>query len=279
LIADAPPGAAQVADPPRMRAEYEAATATLAGPLEPVADVRDVDGTRIITPADHHGVVLLLHGGGWVVGSPDTHEQLGRMLANRAGARVVLPAYRLAPEHPHPAPLEDSEAALALARELAGDQPIAVAGDSAGGQLAAVLARRHHDLALQALIYPVLDAGMATGSYRRYGVGYPLGAADMAWYLQQLAGDADDPDVSPLRAPDLAGLPPAAILLASHDVLRDEGEAYADRLARAGVAVQLRVIDGTVHGFVRWVARLDLAVEALDWLGAQLRVALQRGDD
>jgi acetyl esterase len=262
-------------DPVQMRAEHDAGTAALAGTAEPVAAVHEVDGTRVVVPADPHGVVLLLHGGGWVIGSPDSYEHVARILANRSGATVVLPDYRLAPEHPFPAALQDAEVALALSRELAGDAPVAVAGDSAGGQLAAVLARRHRDIVHQALIYPVLDAGRDTGSYRRFATGFRLTADDMAWFCAQYGGDPGDPDLSPLRAPDLSGLPPATIVLASHDVLRDEGEAYARRLRGAGVEVTVRVVEGTVHGFIRWTGVVDLARTALDALGADLRSALR----
>lgn len=262
-------------DPIAMRAEHEATTVVVAAPPEAVAEVREVGTTRIIVPQDAFGAIVFLHGGGWVVGSPDSYDHLARILANRSGATVVLPHYRLAPEHPFPAALEDAEAALALARGLVHGEPVAVAGDSAGGQLAAVLARRHPDLALQALIYPVLDAAMDTDSYRAFATGYRLSAADMAWFFQQYGGDPLDPEVSPGIATDLTGLPPAVIYLASHDVLRDEGIDYAHRLRGAGVEVKVEVVRGAVHGFLRWTAIADLAVEALDELGADLRTALR----
>jgi acetyl esterase len=216
--------------------------------------------------------VLLLHGGGWVLGSIESHDHVARLLANASGARVVLPDYRLAPEHPFPAALEDSEIALAAARGF-GD-PVAVAGDSAGGTLAAVLARRHPDLRAQALIYPVLDAAMASESYRVFADGFRLTAEDMAWFFAQYGGDPADPDVSPLVAPDLRGLPPATIVLASHDVLRDEGEAYAERLRAAGVDATVRVYDGMVHGFIRWPGKVDASRAAITELGESLRTAL-----
>ncbi|HEU4657397.1 MAG TPA: alpha/beta hydrolase [Capillimicrobium sp.] len=263
-------------DPALLRADYEALTPEQCGPGEPVATVRDLAEPvpmRVYEPDDAHGTVVFLHGGGWVVGSLDSHDALARALANASGARVVLPDYRLAPEHPYPAALEDAEAALAFARTF-GD-PVAVAGDSAGGGLAAVLARRHRDLRLQALVYPVLDAGMATASYERYAEGYRLTAEDMAWFFETYGGDPDDPDVSPLRARDLAGLPPASITLASHDVLRDEGCAYAERLRAANVDVSVTVVDGMVHGFIRWLAKVDAARAAVTELGGALRAALR----
>jgi acetyl esterase len=272
---DEPPLTA-AADPAQMRADHDAGTAELAGPGEPVARVWDESEPvplRIFEPEGAAGTVLLLHGGGWVIGSIASYDPLARSLANASGARVVLPDYRLAPEHRYPAGLEDCEAVLGYAR-AAFDGPLAVAGDSAGGALAAVLARRHRDLRLQALVYPVLDAAMATASYGTYAEGYRLTAADMAWFFDAYGGDPDDPDVSPLRATDLAGLPPAHILLASHDVLRDEGEAYAERLREAGVEASVTVYDGTVHGFIRWTAKVDAAHAAITELGGALRAAL-----
>lgn len=266
-------------DPAVMRAEHEAGTAAVAAPLEPVAAVTEVGGSRVVVPAgDPVGTILYLHGGGWVVGSPDSYEHVARILANRAGATVVLPDYRLAPEHPFPAALEDAEAALTDARALAGPGPggpVAVAGDSAGGQLAAVLARRHPEIVMQALVYPVLDAAMATDSYRAYATGFRLTAADMAWFFAQYGGDPASLEISPGRAPDLTGLPPTTIYVASHDVLRDEGIDYAQRLRAAGVEVKIEVVRGAVHGFLRWTALSDLANQTLDALGADLRAALR----
>lgn len=264
-------------DPRLMRAEYERVGAELGGAPEPVAEVRELDGPppmRVYVPEAAHGTVLYLHGGGWVLGSPDSHDRLARILANAAGAAVAVADYRLAPEHRHPAAVEDAEAALELV--AAGRPgPLAVAGDSAGGGLAAVLARRHPGLRLQALAYPVLDAGMDTGSYRRHAEGFGLTAEEMAWFFARYGGDPADPDVSPLRARDLSGAPAAFIVLAGHDVLRDEGEAYASRLRAAGVPATVRVHEGMVHGFLRWPARVDAAREAIGELGAALRAALR----
>ena len=267
-------------DPVAVRAAYEAGTAELAGAAHPVAHVDDVGGPprlRVLTPDDARGTVLFLHGGGWVVGSIDTHEHVARLLAQAAGARVVLVDYRLAPEHPYPAAVDDAEAAFAYARETFGG-PLVVAGDSAGGNLAAVLARRHRDaIALQALVYPVLDAHLDSDTYRAFGDGrYGLSHAGMAWYRDLYApADLDDPDVSPLRAGDLSGLPPAALLLASHYVLRAEAEAYAARLDAAGVPTRLTIYDGTVHGFLRWTAVTDIARTAIDDLGSAIRAAVR----
>jgi len=268
-------------DPLVVRAAYEDGTAELAGTPEAVAQVEDVDGPppmRVLSPAKPHGTIVFLHGGGWVVGSIATHDHVARMLANASGARVVLADYRLAPEHPFPAALDDAEAALRWAVETYG-APIVVAGDSAGGNLAAVLARRHRDLVdLQALIYPVTDAHLDSDTYAAFGDGrYGLSRATMAWYRDLYAPpDHGDPDVSPLCATDLAGLPPAIVQLASHDVLRAEGEAYAEALTAAGVPTHLTIYDGTVHGFVRWTRVTDVAQTAIADLGSAIRARIGR---
>ncbi len=224
--------------------------------------------------------MLFLHGGGWVVGSLESHDHVTRMLANASGARIVAVDYRLAPEHPFPAALEDAQAAFAQARDTFG-RPLAVAGDSAGGNLAAVLARHHRaDIALQGLVYPVLDGHLDSDTHAAFGDGrYGLGNAGMRWYRDLYApGDLDDPDVSPLRATDdLSDIPPAAFLLASHDILRAEGEAYAEALSAAGVRTRLTIYDGTVHGFLRWTGVTAIAQTAIADLGAAIRAALGLG--
>lgn len=266
-------------DAQAMRDGIEAGIAVLAGEPEPVDSVADADAdgvpVRVYTPAGAHGVVVLMHGGGWVIGSLDSHDQFARMLANRAGAHVVSVGYRLAPEHPFPAGLNDCLTALDWSRRRFPGEPLAVTGDSAGGNLAAVLARHHRDVRLQALVYPVCDGGMDTRSYLAHGDAYPLTAEAMAWFFEQYAGDVADPDVAPAAAPDaeLVGLPPALVLLASHDVLTDEGVAYAERLQAAGVPTTLSIYPGTIHGFVRWTD-CDLCHQALDELGQALRAAL-----
>jgi acetyl esterase len=266
-------------DPVAVRAAYEEGTADLAGTPETVAHVEDVAGPprmRVIAPADPRGTVVFLHGGGWVVGSIESHEHVARMLANASGARVVLVDYRLAPEHPFPAAIEDAEAALAWVQDAFGG-PIVVAGDSAGGNLAAVLARRHRDaIALQVLVYPVTDAHLDSDTYAAFGDGrYGLSRAGMTWYRDLYAPtDVGDPDVSPLCATDLAGLPPAVFALASHDVLRAEGEAYAEALTAAAVPTHLTIYDGTVHGFLRWTRVTDIAGTAIADLGSAIRARL-----
>ena len=249
-------------------------TEHLAGEGPAVAHVADdtVAGVPVRTYEPEHadGTIAYLHGGGWVLGTLESVDAVCRALANAAGARVVSIDYRLAPEHPFPAGLED---ALAVTRAVDAD---VVAGDSAGGNLAAVVARHLKDrLKLQLLIYPVIEAGVNTPSYGEFGERYGLTAAAMQrfWDLYLDGADGFDPDASPLRAADLEGLPPAYILTASHDVLRDEGEAYAVALERAGVPVTLNRKAGTVHGFWRWQTKA-IARDAVREAGAAVRAVL-----
>jgi acetyl esterase len=220
-----------------------------------------------------------------VLGSSASYRPTVHALANASGAAVVSVDYRLAPEHPFPAPLDDAETALRwLQREAAGlgvdPDRIAIAGDSAGGNLAAVVARRNRDaggppLRFQLLVYPVLDGALDTASYRDFATGYRLTAEEMAECWRGYAGDADrsDPDLSPLRATDLSGLPPALVITAAADPLRDEGEAYAAALRAAGVDAELRRIPGTVHGFWRWLAVAEVSRRTVREAGAALRQA------
>ena len=253
-----------------------------AGPLggEPAAMAEVVEhplAREYVPPGEVCGTVVYVHGGGWAIGSVDSVDRLVRVLALEARARMVSVSYRLAPEHPYPAGLEDVCAALRWASS-AFEGPLAVAGDSAGANLATVAARRTGvPLALQALFYPVCDLGFDTPSYRAFGEGgYRLTRGDMAWFGELYGGEASDPDVSPLRTPldALRGSPPAYVITCSHDVLRDEGEAYAARLREAGVAVELRRWPGMVHGFLRWPGVVDAAREGLAEAGERLRAAL-----
>jgi acetyl esterase len=280
----------------QLRAAHEAETEALSGPGEPVADVRDlaVPGpggdvpVRVYRPDAGDaplGVVVYFHGGGWTYGTLETFDTVVRALANASGALVANVGYRLAPEHPFPAGLDD---ALAVVRwlaghagELGGDpERIAVAGDSAGGNLATVVARRLRGevaLRLQALVYPVCDAGVNTPSYRECADGFGLTAAAMRrfWGLYLAGGEGTQPDASPLRSQDLEGMPPALVLTASHDPLRDEGEAYAAALRDAGVPVVARRYEGTIHGFWRWLAATDVSRRAVEEVGRSLRTALE----
>ena len=231
---------------------------------------------RLYTPLEPTGgTIAYFHGGGWVVGSIDSFDTACRALANASGATVASVGYRLAPEHPFPAALEDC---VAVTRVL--DQPVAVAGDSAGGNLAVGVARRLRDqVDAMALIYPVTDAGLNTPSMRDFKERYGLTAAGLQryWNLYLDGADGFQPDASPLRADDLAGLPPTYVLTAEFDVLRDEGEAFVGKLREAGVDVEHRRFDGTIHGFWRWMAATPKTREAIDAVGAWLRGALRAG--
>jgi len=275
---------------------HAAGAATLHGPPVPVAAVADraIPGpagdlrVRVYTP---HGeppvpIVVWLHGGGWVVGTVDTYDTICRALAAAVPAVVVAVDYRLAPEHRFPAAVEDSYAATLWASRnaaaLGGSQRrLAVAGDSAGGNLAAVVALGARDrggpaIGFQLLVYPITDAAMDTASYREKADGYYLTAAGMRWYWDHYLGGADGlrPDASPLRAAFVGGLPPALVVTAEHDPLRDEGEAYAARLRDAGVAAAVSRYPGMVHGFFRWRAVTATADACLQEAAAAVRVAL-----
>jgi acetyl esterase len=204
--------------------------------------------------------VVLLHGGGWVIGDLDTHDNTARQIARDARVVVVSVGYRLAPEAPFPAAVEDAIAATLWvaehADELGGDERVAVAGDSAGGNLAAVVTQHFRDtdgpaLAAQLLIYPATDVAGDYPSRTENGTGYFLETATMEWFFDHYAGSETDIDarLSPLHAEDLSGLPPAVVVTAEYDPLRDEGEAYAQALADAGVRVEQCRFDGMIHGF------------------------------
>jgi acetyl esterase len=237
------------------------------------------------SPDDNLPVVVYFHGGGWTIGSVDVYDPVTRALANAANAIVVSVEYRLAPEHPYPEPLDDCWTALEWVTKntplFEGDPGrIAVAGDSAGGNLAAVVALMARDanmpLALQVLIYPVVDAAMTTPSYAENGEGRLLEAKQMQWFLDcYTRGDADSADwhISPLRAPDVSNVAPAVVITAEYDVLRDEGEAYAKRLADAGVPVEQTRYDGTIHAFFALPAVLDDGKQAMHQVAAALQKA------
>ncbi|MEU9030789.1 alpha/beta hydrolase [Streptomyces sp. NPDC048383] len=238
--------------------------AAVPGPPGPeVASVRDtVAGgvpVRVYDPAPDAAdrpLVVWFHGGGWVMCGLDTHDRLCRELALASGAVIVSADYRLAPEHPWPAAADDALSVLLWARAEApalGCDParVVVAGDSSGGNLAAVTALRAPELvAGQLLAYPPLDASMGSASVTTYGRDHFHTAAHMAWYWDQYGGDPAHPHVSPLCAPDLAGLPRALIVLADCDPLRDEGLAYGRRLGEAGVDCEVRLHPGVFHGFL-----------------------------
>ncbi|MCW5748749.1 MAG: alpha/beta hydrolase [Alphaproteobacteria bacterium] len=237
---------------------------------------RDVAAGRL--PA-----ILFLHGGSWALGGLDAYDLPCRFLAASSGCLVMALDYRLAPEHKFPAAVDDSLAAwrwLADNAEAIGANPkrLVVAGDAAGGTLAAVVAQQMRGQAaapaVQLLIYPILDLAMTTRSYELFGDRFLATKRSMEWsrdiYLEDLR-DVDDPRVSPLRADDLSGLPPALIFTAGFDVVRDEGALYAEKLRAAGVRVVYRNFDSLIHGFVGMRGVLQAAARAMDDIVAGLR--------
>ncbi|TPN84969.1 alpha/beta hydrolase [Mesorhizobium sp. CU2] len=260
--------------PDEARRAYEEGLPGLQGEREPIASVRDqtIAGpggplkVRVYrgqgASAASAPALLYLHGGGWVIGNLSSHDEICRWFANIADCVVVAPDYRLAPEHKFPAAVEDCRAVISFMQDSAGElgidsNRIAVAGDSAGGNLAAVLALLAREdkcsLTAQLLLYPNTDAAQTADSYRRFGEGFGLTAATMAWFRDHYIrdpADIEDWRVSPLRAKSLAGAAPAFVAIASHDILADEGEAYAQRLEADGVPVVLKHWPGQIHGFV-----------------------------
>ena len=258
----------------------------LAGPAGAVPARVYRPGSPLRSSAAMRPAVMFFHGGGWVLGGLDSHDTLCRELATQAGVVLVAVDYRLAPEHPYPAGLEDCLAATrwvaAHADELGADvSRLAVVGDSAGASLAAAVAMKARDngdvaLTLQVLAYPALDPAMDTPSYTVNAEDPFLSRSEMEFYWSQyLNGSAPDRCAAPVLAPDVGGLPPAYILVAGRDVLRDEGVSYAERLAASGVAVQLRRFDDMVHGFLLCTAWLDAAGEAVAEIATALRSGLE----
>ena len=244
---------------------------------------------RIYTPAGQapRGCLVFFHGGGFVIGSIETHDAMCRMIANASGTVIASVDYRLAPEHKYPAAAEDAYAATCWIAEQSrrldlDPKRIAVGGDSAGGNLAAVttmMARERGGpaLAFQLLLYPVTDAYLDTTSYGQYAEGYLLTRAAMAWFWEHYLNDAaerEHPYASPLRAEDLSGLPPALVITAECDPLCDEGEAYARRLEAAGVPVTLTRYSGMIHGFIRRAKLLSQGRKAVEQIAEALRANL-----
>lgn len=321
MIALADAGAIEEQTPEEARDAY-ARLAALAG-HEDVASTAD---HRVPTPAGGvpvrayvplgeavgpRPVLVYFHGGGWTIGSVETHDNTCRSLANGSGTAVVSVDYRLAPEHPYPAALEDCLAALDWVVDSAGElgvdaRRLALGGDSAGGNLAALIAQQRcgpgaggsaagrggdggspggPPIRFQLLVYPVTDLTMSHPSIDENGEGYLLTKATMTWFGRNYLGAGDDgallvdpadPRVSPLRAPAdaLVGLPPALVITAEHDPLRDEGEAYAEALRAAGVEVAVTRYDGVIHGFFSLPGMIPEGKAALDEASAALRAAL-----
>jgi acetyl esterase len=250
--------------------------------------VRDGEiGARRYAPEGADNLIVYVHGGGFVIGNLDTHDATCRILANEARATVISVDYRLAPEHPFPAGLEDSYAALCWVAENAaaiGGDParLAVGGDSAGGNLAAVVSLLARDrggpkLAHQLLVYPATDMRGDTVSMRENGSGYFLTHDVMVWFSNHYVSAQERllPHASPLLAPDLSGLPPATVITAEFDPLRDEGEAYAARLRESGVPVELTRYDGMIHGFFT-ILMFRQAQEAVESATSALRRSFAR---
>ncbi|MCG2621172.1 alpha/beta hydrolase [Arthrobacter sp. I2-34] len=240
---------------------------------------------RVHVPVESpSAVILYLHGGGWVLEDIDGFDTLGRQLAQKSGAAVVLAEYRKAPEHPFPTPVEDSWTALHWTetnlKQIAGARvPLYIGGDSAGGNLAAVTALRARDnggpeLAGQILVYPVTDADFTRASYLEPENQSFLTAEFMNWFWGHYLPAPEDrlhPEASPLRAQSLAGLPPALVITAEHDVLRDEGEAYAARLREAGVPVEHHRWPGQMHAFFSMVNVLPASAEVMELIAGKVK--------
>jgi acetyl esterase len=265
-------------------------------PVEPVARVEDLSAAgpagdiplRLYAPASDTPLPVLVyfHGGGWVIGDIESHDPTCRSLANVAGCAVISVDYRLAPEAKFPAAAEDAYAATVWVRDNAarlGLDPsrLAVGGDSAGGNLAAVVSLMARDrgappIDFQLLVYPVTDHSYETASYVENATGYLLTRESMEWFWNHYISSPEDstnPYASPLRATDLAGLPPALVITAEFDPLRDEGEAYATRLREAGVPTTCTRYDGMIHGFFGMGAAIERANDAVAEAATALRAA------
>jgi acetyl esterase len=289
-----------------IRAAIGMASAQLAPPAEDVHDVADrripVDGgdigVRVYTPrplaaGEVLPLVLQFHGGGFIAGDLDTHDAISRYYSKHADAIVIAVDYRMAPEHKFPAAVDDAYAAFVWAVEnatpLHGDAGrVALSGDSAGGNLSAVVcqlakARGGPHIAFQALIYPTVDFDLSSeyASRRDFGGGeFFLSMLDMELfqrhYLTNPETEVADPRVSPLRAADLSGLPAALVVTCGCDLLRDEGRAYADRLAAAGVAVEYRCFEGTIHACMSFGGAIPIGLDVLQFVTSRLHSALRR---
>ena len=285
------------AEQARRQFDAVAAMRTQRNGVEPVKAVEDrhIPGpagpvpVRIYWPDTTDGggalpVVLFIHGGGWTVGNIDSYDAQARATCNRTGALLISVEYRLAPEHPYPAALEDATAALQWtaehAAELRGDRArIGLWGDSAGGNIAAALTLQARDhggpqIKAQCLVYPSVDTSRAYPSHQQFAAGYLLTAATSLWFSTNYLPRHElrlEPGASPLLAGSHAGLPPAVIAVVSHDVLRDQGEAYARRLEADGVAVWHRTYPGLVHAFYALGGLSAAAQAAVDEICDQFR--------
>jgi acetyl esterase len=288
---------AQALTPASARRRLEDLFATQ--PVEDVESVEDVAipgpesalPVRLYEPAAEspHPVLVYLHGGGYVAGSLDTHDNVCAALTNRADCLTVSVDYRLAPEHPFPAALEDGYAALEWVHEFgehvgADTDRVALAGDSAGGNLTAAVAllardRGGPDIARQVLVYPAVASPSVHefDSWAENAEGYLLERAGSEWYVDRYVDSAIDRRneyFAPLLVDDLSGLPPATVVTAGFDPLRDEGIEYADRLAAAGVEVEHHHYDDVIHGFVSLQSVISRGEEAIEAVARDLRATL-----
>ena len=285
-----PPWERDVAEQRREDHTYAVAHA---GPPEPVAAIADVDAggvpARVYRPyGDPSAALVWFHGGGWSTGDLDSYDALCCALANRSGCAVVSVDYRLAPEHPYPAAVEDCWSATRWAAERF--TRLAVGGDSAGGNLAAAVTLRARDagleLALQLLVYPVLDPRLDSSFVDDFVARYELlgewegyGLLSREWMRRTWDQYVQDPacrheqDAAPLLAETVAGVAPALVIVAEHDLLRGEAEAYVERLASEGVPAELHGYAEQVHGFYHLLAMMDDARDAVERSAAALRTA------
>lgn len=249
---------------------------------------------RVYRPAGRRGplpLVVYFHGGGWVMGGIDSHDATCRHLADASGCLFASVDYRLAPEHPFPAAVDDAWAVTRWAMDNAGDlggdpERVAVAGDSAGGNLAGVVARLARDagraLAFQLLVYPVVDSRLDRPSMVDGSPDYLIDRADMEWFWQLYDPEgvaAADPRAALTAVADLGGLPPALVITAEHDPLRDEGEEYGVRMREAGVPVTVSRYPGVFHGFFEMRGLLDAATAAAVEAAEALRSAFAVASD
>jgi acetyl esterase len=285
-------------EPEAARAFFRTSAGLLCGALPELARIDDrtiatPDGDlpiRVYVPrsaASPHPILVYYHGGGWTIGDLDTHDAVARSFAEKADCIVVAVDYRMGPEDRFPAAVDDALAAFAWAAahaaEFGGDASrMAVAGDSAGGNLSAVVAQQTVATGVRApdfqlLIYPVTDLGAETESYELFAEGYYLTRPGMRWFANNYVADGTprtDARISPLRADDLRGLPPAFVMTAGFDVLRDEGRAYARRLLDAGVDVEYRNYESLIHGFISMAGVIREAGRAFDDAVRALRIGL-----
>lgn len=304
IVARAAAPAIHTLDVPKAREEVRKMFAYFGADPPPVASVRELrmpcpeeDASSIdlrfyrplsSAPAEILPLLVFYHGGGWIAGDLEAYDALCRMLANRALCAVLSVDYRLAPEHPFPAAVNDAYAALVWAQQHAAElaidgRRVAVGGDSAGGNLAAVTAIMARDqgappLAFQLMVYPAIDQCSERPSQRQFGRGYLLELEAIRYFQHKYlrhAGDYHDWRASPLLREDLAGLPPALIITAGFDPLVDDCVAYAEHLQAAGVAVEHRCFVGMIHGFMTLGKMFAAADEAVDTAAEALRLAFQ----